>query len=214
MPLSPTWPHCSTCSCQPLVPETFTSDVRHLKVDLDRIAQYRVGRGQDARIDEHRAISVVYWRPDYTDSIQRRIRFYRRLVADGTCGNIREAVKMAAIRRRESEAKETARHADRLSRDIRVRKPDGYDRARARKLAMVRGDGGPCSYCGVPDSRVVDHKLPESRGGDHRRTNLALSCLYCNSEKNNRTPAEWRQWRLDRGLCWPPLPRTNTKKVT
>jgi stalled ribosome alternative rescue factor ArfA len=49
-----------------------------------------------------------------------------------------------------------------------------------------------CAYChtsAVP--MELDHVLPKSRGGTDRVSNLVPACHLCNSEKGNRTAAEW-----------------------
>lgn len=42
----------------------------------------------------------------------------------------------------------------------------------------------PCVYCGSP-TRAIDHIHPVSRGGTGEWTNLAPSCMRCNSSKGN-----------------------------
>jgi 5-methylcytosine-specific restriction endonuclease McrA len=49
-----------------------------------------------------------------------------------------------------------------------------------------------CAYCqktNVPFE--LDHVLPRSRGGSYRVSNLVPACHPCNTEKGNRTAAEW-----------------------
>ena len=41
----------------------------------------------------------------------------------------------------------------------------------------------------------VDHMLPLSRGGTDHRENLQLLCQPCNSEKNDKTVAEWKAYK-------------------
>jgi 5-methylcytosine-specific restriction endonuclease McrA len=59
--------------------------------------------------------------------------------------------------------------------------------ARERRLVEERA-GGHCEYCLTPlayspDPFAVEHIVPRARGGSHRPTNLAFSCLGCNSYK-------------------------------
>ena len=62
---------------------------------------------------------------------------------------------------------------------------------------------GDCAYCGgVPTQ--VDHILPRSRGGTDDPSNLAPACKCCNMEKLNFTPDEYRAYREESGLGWPP----------
>ena len=65
----------------------------------------------------------------------------------------------------------------------------------------------PCAYCGTDISVEVDHIIPVSQGGLSERDNLAPACYRCNQEKAAKTPQEWRDWRLARGLDWPPPDR-------
>lgn len=64
------------------------------------------------------------------------------------------------------------------------------------RLRIFERDEGRCTYCGVeltPDRFNVDHLLPRSRGGTDVESNLALSCVFCNSKKGSKTPAEWAE---------------------
>jgi hypothetical protein len=63
---------------------------------------------------------------------------------------------------------------------------------------------GPCAYCGDPIPTQVDHVIPLSRGGSDDRDNLAPACKTCNMEKLDFTPEEYRAWREESGLGWPP----------
>lgn len=63
---------------------------------------------------------------------------------------------------------------------------------------------GPCAYCGDPIPTQVDHIIPRSRGGSDDRGNLAPACKTCNMEKLDFTPEEYRAWREEEGLGWPP----------
>lgn len=53
--------------------------------------------------------------------------------------------------------------------------------------------GFKCCYCSkkLPTSELnLDHVLPKSRGGHTNWTNIVLSCIPCNTRKDNRTPEE------------------------
>lgn len=62
----------------------------------------------------------------------------------------------------------------------------------------------PCAYCG-DEATAVDHIIPIVQGGTRDRDNLAPACSSCNFDKLDFTPDEWRQYRLELGLPWPPL---------
>lgn len=48
-----------------------------------------------------------------------------------------------------------------------------------------------CAYCGTMERAVVvDHLLPQSRGGTDDWHNLVLACQPCNNRKGDRTPEE------------------------
>ena len=52
-----------------------------------------------------------------------------------------------------------------------------------------------CFYCGaeVAGGRAeIDHMMPLSRGGEHRRENLAAACARCNRSKGRKTAEEFR----------------------
>lgn len=40
---------------------------------------------------------------------------------------------------------------------------------------------------------TIDHVIPLSRGGKHRRDNLVAACQSCNSSKSDKLPNEWLQ---------------------
>lgn len=69
-----------------------------------------------------------------------------------------------------------------------------------REEVLLSGD---CAYCGgIPTQ--VDHIIPRSRGGTDDRNNLAPACKRCNMEKLDFTPEEYRAYREEQGLGWPP----------
>ena len=73
-----------------------------------------------------------------------------------------------------------------------------YDRTANRSVKFSRRqiykrDNFTCQYCGVqpgPSLLNCDHIIPRSRGGETTWTNVVLSCVKCNSKKDNRTPQE------------------------
>jgi hypothetical protein len=93
------------------------------------------------------------------------------------------------------------------------------DRSDARVPPSLRAlildrDGWCCRYCStdlrdLPSELVdVDHVIPRHEGGPSLSPgNLTASCWNCNrgpGGKSGRSPEAWRQWRLARGLPWPP----------
>lgn len=72
--------------------------------------------------------------------------------------------------------------------------------AKVREEVLWSGD---CAYCGGMPTQV-DHILPLSRGGTDDRSNLAPACRLCNMEKLDFTPEEYRAYREEHGLGWPP----------
>lgn len=52
--------------------------------------------------------------------------------------------------------------------------------------------GGICWYCGRKDETVIEHIIPESRGGANCGGNLAIACRSCNTLKRDMTLHEWR----------------------
>ena len=57
---------------------------------------------------------------------------------------------------------------------------------------LVNGERQPiCAYCGTTKgSFVVDHVVPQSRGGTDAWSNVVLACARCNARKADRTPEE------------------------
>jgi 5-methylcytosine-specific restriction endonuclease McrA len=84
-------------------------------------------------------------------------------------------------------------------------------RREARKIPLaVRREvlaSGVCAYCG-DYATTVDHIVPVAKGGTADRENLAPACSWCNSDKLDFTPEEWREWRESEGKPWPPESRT------
>jgi 5-methylcytosine-specific restriction endonuclease McrA len=58
----------------------------------------------------------------------------------------------------------------------------------SRRAVFIR-DAYECQYCGAA-AENVDHVVPRSRGGQHVWENVVASCRRCNSNKENRSPAE------------------------
>lgn len=59
-----------------------------------------------------------------------------------------------------------------------------------RRKEVFERDRWLCQYCGErlnPDTATLDHFIPQSRGGDHRKENLRSACLMCNSIKSGKS---------------------------
>ena len=73
-----------------------------------------------------------------------------------------------------------------------------YDRAYNRGVKFSRRqiwkrDNFTCQYCGAmpgPGELNVDHVIPRSQGGLTTWENCVLSCITCNSRKDNKTPEQ------------------------
>lgn len=76
-----------------------------------------------------------------------------------------------------------------------------HSKSLARSAALTRvaeGRWGPkpfwrCVYCGRGAGMVVDHFVPEARGGTDEARNLMPACDRCNSSKQDHSPLEWME---------------------
>lgn len=68
-------------------------------------------------------------------------------------------------------------------------------------VEIFERDGWVCQLCGLPvdptlsgrhvaDGPSLDHIVPLTRGGLHRRTNVQLAHMRCNSAKGNRVSSD------------------------
>lgn len=84
-----------------------------------------------------------------------------------------------------------------------------YDRLPRQDVKFTRRNiyehyGLKCSYCGgkfTTKELNLDHIIPRSRGGKTNWTNIALSCIQCNSRKGCRTPEEAGMELLVKPTC-------------
>lgn len=55
-----------------------------------------------------------------------------------------------------------------------------------------------CNYYGVRKDFEIDHQIPVSRSplATLLMPNLELICSGCNRQKSNKTPYEYRVWRI------------------
>jgi 5-methylcytosine-specific restriction endonuclease McrA len=56
------------------------------------------------------------------------------------------------------------------------------------RVAIWRRDHFTCQHCGTHDNLVVDHIVPESKGGTLEESNLQTLCNSCNSSKGAKHP--------------------------
>ncbi|QOP64878.1 HNH endonuclease [Microbacterium phage Avocadoman] len=74
-----------------------------------------------------------------------------------------------------------------------------HSKSIARSVALTREAErrwGPktrwhCVYCGRGAGMVVDHFVPEARGGTDAPHNLMPACDRCNSSKQDHSPEDW-----------------------
>ncbi len=62
---------------------------------------------------------------------------------------------------------------------------------------------GVCLGCDIHfpfRNMTVDHKVPRSKGGGHHIENLQLLCAACNSQKGDKTDAQWKAYRKKHGV--------------
>ena len=53
--------------------------------------------------------------------------------------------------------------------------------------------GTPCKYCKA-EATHIDHKIPLSKGGEHRWDNIQMLCKQCNISKYNYSEQEFFSW--------------------
>lgn len=77
---------------------------------------------------------------------------------------------------------------------------DYYKSSINRKIIFER-DKYCCHYCGqkvTEHNSTLDHKIPQSKGGDNSKENLATCCFECNSIKSGKTLEEVAPKLLER----------------
>lgn len=127
-----------------------------------------------------------------------RLRDHQHSIMWGDYSSLAEAVRHAAERDRVQRG---------LQRDLarmRWTRLQQRKRAKGRRILREMILSRPCAYCGGKADQV-DHVVPILLGGTDAVRNLAASCGPCNVEKSNRTPDQWKAWRLARGRSWPPV---------
>lgn len=57
----------------------------------------------------------------------------------------------------------------------------------------------PCFNCGSVKNQSLDHRIPLSRGGEHKFGNMLTLCQPCNASKSSRTIMEWKLDKIKKG---------------
>jgi 5-methylcytosine-specific restriction endonuclease McrA len=84
--------------------------------------------------------------------------------------------------------------------------------------AILARDRGRCVYCRKrlnKSALKIDHLIPVALGGDGHISNLAASCLECNTEKGDLLPLDFIDQRVARqlGQDGAPLPEGQARRV-
>lgn len=140
------------------------------------------------------------------DSPRQRLARYKEFVDLGVYPDVRSAVKaLTPLRTGEIANYKRRRDAKEYWRKQKQRAERAQIEARKISSALRREvlAGGECAYCGY-EATCIDHIVPVSKGGTRRRGNLAPACEGCNENKLDFTPAEWKAYRQEMGLPWPP----------
>lgn len=65
-----------------------------------------------------------------------------------------------------------------------------------KRLAIYIRDRFICGYCAIRcnyDNITLDHVIARDKGGSNEPDNLIVSCLSCNSSKQNTAVQDWLQ---------------------
>jgi 5-methylcytosine-specific restriction endonuclease McrA len=129
--------------------------------------------------------------------LRERLEAHKRQISRGRASDLGDAVRQATDKKRTRHTQDHWRSRERW-RSRQESKANRHWAAMRRMLLPAA-----CAYCGT-EATVVDHVIPQIKGGSSERRNLAPACKPCNSAKRDRTPEEWKTARLARGLSWPP----------
>ncbi len=96
-----------------------------------------------------------------------------------------------------------------------------FDRLPRKEVKFTRHniferDRNTCQFCGDVFDRKdlnLDHVIPRDRGGPTTWENIVCSCIPCNTQKGNRTPAEagMRLLRKPKRPKWRPFVQLNVQ---
>ncbi len=62
-----------------------------------------------------------------------------------------------------------------------------------KRILIFERDNWICQYCGdkvTKENVTIDHYIPQSKGGNHSKTNLRTCCFVCNSIKSGKSLEE------------------------
>lgn len=111
-----------------------------------------------------------------------------RQVRDSFGGTNITAKRVGRVRRKMAAERERLR----AGKTPREKRPGNRKKVQRWRAALLQRDGPICPGCqrdftGFIDLLEVDHRVPLSYGGDHRRSNLQLLCSTCNRSKGGAT---------------------------
>lgn len=89
----------------------------------------------------------------------------------------------------------------RLLRENDLEEVDFFQNAELREAIHAR-EGGRCFFClrrVTPEGRCLDHVVPQVQMGRNSYRNLVSSCLECNSQKGERSAADFLRWLFREG---------------
>lgn len=59
------------------------------------------------------------------------------------------------------------------------------------RAAAIARDSGRCTECGEP-GRIVDHRIPRSKGGPDKLWNVRTLCRTCDNKRHREKGTAWR----------------------
>ncbi len=178
-----------------------------------------MGRSSDANIDENkREAAVLKLIGKQIDPIVRHRLFYffnriklfkakfgtpdrvvLEFVRDDFLGKKAKADLQKIINTNRTEKLRAAEElsSENMFKNARSKEEKFNDKKLLKKYMLLKAQKFVCLYTGEEltvsnlDSYEIDHILPRSKGGADAQFNLALTTRKNNSEKDDRTPAEW-----------------------
>jgi len=173
-----------------------------------RQAQKDNSRNRLATNPEARAVAYAAakrWRENHRAEAIEATKRWEAANSDHVKKRKREWFDAHPEKRKEYHDKWKADHPER----IRAFWKDNTNKRRAMKasadgsysypefLSICDASGWLCVYCGCRldvKTSTADHMIPLSRGGANDISNIALSCMSCNSKKHDKTVAEFMEY--------------------